>query len=375
MMKRDYYEVLNVSKTSSNDEIKSAYRKLALKYHPDRNKSSEAEEKFKEISEAYAVLSDREKRTRYDTYGHVGTEEVFRGSEDNFAEIFKDMGFGGVGDIFEQIFGGMGGNSRNRNDPFGFGSRGGGRRIRGRDLLYDVDMTLEDVLKGIKREIEIPSIENCPTCSGTGASPGTSAKKCTTCNGQGQTRRVYNQNQFSTFISLETCNTCQGEGKIIEKPCSVCKGNGKINKNNHIAIDIPSGVEDGTTLRMSGKGEHIQGGVDGDLIIRVRVLPHDIFKVLDDGDLICNFDVSFIDLILGCETRVMTLDGSEKLKIPSGTKANHIFKIKGKGLPRYGKFGRGNQYVKIEVKLPDKINEKQKNLLKDLAKEFKNDDL
>jgi len=374
-MKRDYYEVLNVSKTSSNDEIKSAYRKLALKYHPDRNKSSEAEEKFKEISEAYAVLSDREKRTRYDTYGHVGTEEVFRGSEDNFAEIFKDMGFGGVGDIFEQIFGGMGGNSRNRNDPFGFGSRGGGRRIRGRDLLYDVDMTLEDVLKGIKREIEIPSIENCPTCSGTGASPGTSAKKCTTCNGQGQTRRVYNQNQFSTFISLETCNTCQGEGKIIEKPCSVCKGNGKINKNNHIAIDIPSGVEDGTTLRMSGKGEHIQGGVDGDLIIRVRVLPHDIFKVLDDGDLICNFDVSFIDLILGCETRVMTLDGSEKLKIPSGTKANHIFKIKGKGLPRYGKFGRGNQYVKIEVKLPDKINEKQKNLLKDLAKEFKNDDL
>ncbi|HEY6535853.1 MAG TPA: molecular chaperone DnaJ [Candidatus Nitrosocosmicus sp.] len=375
MMKRDYYEVLNVSKTSSNDEIKSAYRKLALKYHPDRNKSSEAEEKFKEISEAYAVLSDREKRTRYDTYGHVGTEEVFRGSEDNFAEIFKDMGFGGVGDIFEQIFGGMGGNSRNRNDPFGFGSRGGGRRIRGRDLLYDVDMTLEDVLKGIKREIEIPSIENCPTCSGTGASPGTSAKKCTTCNGQGQTRRVYNQNQFSTFISLETCNTCQGEGKIIEKPCSVCKGNGKINKNNHISIDIPSGVEDGTTLRMSGKGEHIQGGVDGDLIIRVRVLPHDIFKVLDDGDLICNFDVSFIDLILGCETRVVTLDGSEKLKIPSGTKANHIFKIKGKGLPRYGKFGRGNQYVKIEVKLPDKINEKQKNLLKDLAKEFKNDDL
>ncbi len=374
-MKRDYYEVLNVPKTSSNDEIKSAYRTLALKYHPDRNKSPEAEEKFKEISEAYAVLSDREKRTRYDTYGHVGTEEVFRGSEDNFAEIFKDMGFGGVGDIFEQIFGGMGGNSRNRNDPFGFGSRGGGRRIRGRDLLYDVDMTLEDVLKGIKREIEIPSIENCSTCSGTGASPGTSVKKCTTCNGQGQTRRIYNQNQFSTFISLETCNTCHGEGKIIEKPCSVCKGNGKINKNNHINIDIPSGVEDGTTLRMSGKGEHIQGGVDGDLIIRVHVLPHDIFKVLDDGDLMCNFEVSFIDLILGCETRVMTLDGSEKLKIPSGTKANHIFKIKGKGLPRYGKFGRGNQYVKIEVKLPDKINEKQKNLLKDLAKEFKKDDL
>ena len=372
MTKRDYYEILNVQRTASRDEIKSAYRKLALKFHPDRNKSSEAEEKFKEISEAYAVLSDQEKRKRYDTYGHVGTEEVFRGSEDNFAEIFKDMGFGGVGDIFEQIFGRMGGGGRgNRNDPFGFGSRNNDRRIRGRDLLYDVDMTLEDVLKGIKQEIQIPSIENCSSCSGTGASPGTSPKKCVTCNGQGQTRRVYNQNQFSTFISLETCNTCHGEGKIIEKPCSVCKGNGKINKTNTVNIDIPPGVEDGTTLRLSGKGEHIQGGVNGDLLIRIHVLPHDLFKVLDDGDLICNFEVSFIDMILGVETRVPTLDGNEKLKIPSGTKANSIFKIKGKGFPRYGKFGRGNQYVKVEVKLPDKINDKQKNLLKDLAKEFK----
>jgi molecular chaperone DnaJ len=376
MTKRDYYEILNVQRTAAKDDIKSAYRKLALKYHPDRNKSSEAEEKFKEISEAYAVLSDQEKRTRYDTYGHVGTEEVFRGSEDNFAEIFKDMGFGGVGDIFEQIFGRMGGGGgsfggRNRNDPFGFNSRNNDRRIRGRDLLYDVDMTLEDVLKGTKQEIQIPSIENCSSCSGTGASPGTSPKKCVTCNGQGQTRRVYNQNQFSTFISLETCNTCHGEGKIIEKPCNVCKGNGKINKTNTVNIEIPSGVEDGTTLRLAGKGEHIQGGVNGDLLIRIHVLPHDLFKVLDDGDLVYNFDVSFIDMILGTETHVPTLDGAEKLKIPSCTKANSVFKIKGKGLPRYGKFGRGNQYVKIEVKLPDKINDKQKNLLKDLAKEFK----
>ncbi|HEX5518952.1 MAG TPA: molecular chaperone DnaJ [Candidatus Nitrosocosmicus sp.] len=371
MSKRDYYEVLNVSRTASGDEIKSAYRKLALKYHPDRNKSSEAEEKFKEISEAYAVLSDQEKRKRYDTYGHVGTEEVFRGSEDNFAEIFKDMGFGGVGDIFEQIFGRMGGAGGGRGDPFGFGSRSGDRRIRGRDLLYDVDMTLEDVLKGTKQEIQIPSIENCTTCSGTGASPGTSPKKCPTCNGQGQTRRVYNQNQFSTFISLETCNTCHGEGRIIEKPCNVCKGNGKINSTNTVKVDVPPGVEDGTTLRLSGKGEHIQGGVNGDLLVRIHVLPHNLFKVLDEGDLVCNVDVSFIDMILGTEIRVPTLDGNEKLKIPTCTKANSVFKIKGKGLPRYGRFGRGNQYVKVEVQLPDKINDKQKNLLKDLAKEFK----
>ena len=375
MSKRDYYEILNVPKTASNDEIKSTYRKLALKYHPDRNKSPEAEEKFKEISEAYAVLSDQEKRKRYDTFGHVGAEEVFRGSEDNFAEIFKDMGFGGVGDIFEQIFGRMGGGGGgSRSDPFGFGSRNSDRRIRGRDLLYDVEMTLENVLKGIKQQIQIPSIENCSTCSGTGASPGTSPKKCITCNGQGQTRRVYNQNQFSTFISLETCNTCHGEGKIIEKPCYVCKGNGKINKTNTINIDIPPGVEDGTTLRLSGKGEHIQGGVNGDLLIRVHVLPHNIFKVMDEGDLMCNFDVSFIDMILGTEVPIPTLDGTEKLKIPSCTKANSIFKIKGKGLPRYGRFGRGNQYVKVEVNLPDKINDKQKNILKDLAKEFKKDE-
>ena len=377
MSKKDYYDVLGVQKTVTKDELKSVYRKLALKYHPDRNKSPEAEEKFKEISEAYAVLSDQEKRKRYDTYGHVGNEEVFRGSEDNFAEIFKDIGFGNVGDIFEQIFGRMGGAGGGgfNNDPFSFNSRTSNRRQRGRDLLYDVDMTLEEVVKGKKEEIQIPTIEDCSVCSGTGASPGTSPKICPTCNGQGQTRRVYNQNQFSTFISLDTCNTCHGEGKIIEKPCNTCHGNGKVRKTNNLKIDIPSGVEDGVTLRISGKGESIQGGMNGDLLVRVHVLPHQLFKVLDDGDLMYNYDVSFIDLILGTETRIPTIDGTEKLKIPACTKANAVFKIKGKGLPRYGKFGRGSQYVKIEVKLPDKINDIQKSLLKDLSNEFKKNEL
>ena len=377
MSKKDYYDVLGVQKTVTKDELKSVYRKLALKYHPDRNKSPEAEEKFKEISEAYAVLSDQEKRKRYDTYGHVGNEEVFRGSEDNFAEIFKDIGFGNVGDIFEQIFGRMGGGRGGgfNNDPFSFNSRTSNRRQRGRDLLYDIDMTLEEVVKGKKEEIQIPTIEDCSVCSGTGASPGTSTRICPTCNGQGQTRRVYNQNQFSTFISLDTCNTCHGEGKIIEKPCNTCHGNGKVRKTNNLKIDIPSGVEDGVTLRISGKGENIQGGMNGDLLVRVHVLPHQLFKVLDDGDLMYNYDVSFIDLILGTETRIPTIDGTEKLKIPACTKANAVFKIKGKGLPRYGKFGRGSQYVKIEVKLPDKINDIQKSLLKDLSNEFKKNEL
>src|ERR1044072_1922025 len=377
MSKKDYYDVLGVQKTVTKDELKSVYRKLALKYHPDRNKSPEAEEKFKEISEAYAVLSDQEKRKRYDTYGHVGNEEVFRGSEDNFAEIFKDIGFGNVGDIFEQIFGRMGGGRGGgfNSDPFSFNSRTSNRRIRGRDLLYDVEMTLEEVAKGRKEEIQIPTIEDCSVCSGTGASPGTSPRICPTCNGQGQTRRVYNQNQFSTFISLDTCNTCHGEGKIIEKPCNTCHGNGKVRKTNNIKIDIPSGVEDGVTLRIPGKGENVQGGMNGDLLVRVHVLPHQLFKVLDDGDLMYNYDVSFIDLILGTETRIPTIDGTEKLKIPACTKANAVFKIKGKGLPRYGKFGRGSQYIKIEVKLPDKINDIQKNLLKDLSREFKKNEL
>ena len=369
MSKRDYYDVLGVQKAVTKDELKSAYRKLALKYHPDRNKSPEAEEKFKEISEAYAVLSDQEKRKRYDTYGHVGNEEVFRGSEDNFAEIFKDIGFGNVGDIFEQIFGRMGGGGGGfNNDPFSFNSRTSNRRRRGRDLLYDVNMTLEEVVKGKKEEIQIPTIEDCSVCSGTGASPGTSPKICPTCNGQGQTRRVYNQNQFSTFISLDTCNTCHGEGKILEKPCNTCHGNGKVRKTNNLKIDIPSGVEDGVTLRISGKGESIQGGMNGDLLVRVHVLPHQLFKVLDDGDLMYNYDISFIDLILGTETRVPTIDGTEKLKIPACTKSNAVFKIKGKGLPRYGKFGRGSQYVKIEVKLPDKINDSPKKSIKRFIK-------
>ena len=268
-----------------------------------------------------------------------------------------------------------GGGGGFNNDPFSFNSRTSNRRRRGRDLLYDVNMTLEEVVKGKKEEIQIPTIEDCSVCSGTGASPGTSPKICPTCNGQGQTRRVYNQNQFSTFISLDTCNTCHGEGKILEKPCNTCHGNGKVRKTNNLKIDIPSGVEDGVTLRISGKGESIQGGMNGDLLVRVHVLPHQLFKVLDDGDLMYNYDVSFIDLILGTETRVPTIDGTEKLKIPACTKANAVFKIKGKGLPRYGKFGRGSQYVKIEVKLPDKINDTQKNLLKDLSKEFKKNEL
>src|ERR687885_59066 len=270
--KRDYYDVLGISKDASKEDIKNVYRKLALQYHPDRNKSSGAEEKFKEISEAYAVLSDDEKRKRYDTYGHVGSEEVFRGSEANFDEIFKDMGFGGFRDIFEQIFGnrtGYGG--VNAGDPFGFGFSFGGGRRKGQDLVYDVELSFEEVLRGRKDELELPKLVKCSSCSGTGAAAGTKPRKCTVCDGQGQTRRIYSQNRFSTFVSLEPCRTCQGQGEIIDKPCNTCGGSGNVKKNKKIRLEIPPGVEEGMTLQLRGEGQPSESGPPGDLLARINI--------------------------------------------------------------------------------------------------------
>jgi molecular chaperone DnaJ len=374
MSKRDYYEVLGVPKAAKTDDIKSAYRKLALQYHPDRNKSAGAEERFKEISEAYAVLSDEEKRKRYDTYGHVGTEDAFRGSEANFDEVFKDIGFGGFRDIFEQIFGGRGGfgGMGGGGDPFGFGFNfGGGARRKGRDVLYDVDLSLEEVLKGRKDEIELPKLEKCSNCSGSGAAPGTKRRKCSVCNGQGQTRRVYSQNRFSTFVSLEPCQTCRGQGEIIDKPCTFCNGTGKIRKNKKIKLEIPAGVEDGMTLQLRGEGEPTETGSPGDLLIRVHVKPHSQFVRLEDGNLLHNLNLHYTDLALGTELRVPTLDGSEKVKIPAGTQPNTILKIKGKGLPHYGNYSKGDQLVRVNIKVPTSLNEVQKSLLKELDKQLK----
>jgi molecular chaperone DnaJ len=372
--KRDYYEVLGIQRSANKEDIKNSYRKLALQYHPDRNKSPGAEEKFKEISEAYAVLSDDEKRKRYDTYGHVGAEEVFRGSEANFDEVFKDMGFGGFRDIFEQIFGGggRGGFGSARNDPFGFGFSFGGGRKKGRDIIYDVELSLEEVLKGRKDEIELPKLEKCSNCGGSGSAPGTKPRKCSVCNGQGQTRRVYSQNRFSTFVSLEPCRTCQGQGEIIDKPCTVCSGSGRFKKNKKLKLEIPAGVEDGMTLQLQGEGEPSENGIAGDLLIRVHVRPHSIFERLEDGHLLYNLNLKFTDLALGTDVKVPTLDGHEKLRIPQGTQPNTILNIRGKGLPHYGNYGKGDQLVRINVKIPTKLNDRQKLLLKELDKEFRN---
>ena len=362
---------LRYSKNSEKGDIKNAYRKLALQYHPDRNKSPGAEERFKEISEAYAVLSDEDKRKRYDTYGHVGSEEVFRGSEANFEEIFKDMGFGGVRDIFEQFFGSRGGFTRGSSDPFGFGFNFGSGRQKGRDILYDIDLSLEDVLRGKKDEIELPKMDSCTNCNGTGAAPGTKPRRCTVCNGQGQTRRVYSQNRFSTFVSLEPCRTCRGEGEIIERPCVTCNGSGNIRTTKKLRLEIPRGVEDGMTLQMQGEGEPTENGVPGDLLIRTHVRQHPEFQRLEDGHVLTNQNLSFTDLALGTEIRVPTLEGLEKVKISPGTQPNSIIKLKGKGLPRYGGYGRGDELVRINVRVPTKINDTQKALLKELDRELR----
>jgi molecular chaperone DnaJ len=371
--KRDYYEVLEIQKNASKDDIKNSYRKLALKFHPDRNKAPGAEEKFKEISEAYAVLSDDEKRKRYDTYGHVGADDAFRGSEANFEEVFKDMGFGGFAKtIFEQMFGGRGGGGGfEGSDPFGgFSFNIGGNRRKGRDVLYDMELSLEDVLEGKKDEIELPKFEKCNSCDGTGAARGTKPRTCNTCNGQGQTRRVYNQNRFSTFISLEPCQVCNGKGQVIDKPCNSCLGSGKIKQNKKIKVNIPAGVEDGMTLQLTGEGEYSEQGPPGDLLIRLHVLPHNLFERLDDGHVLYNLDLDYPSLVLGTEIKIPTLHGHEKLKISAGTQANTILKIKGKGLPRYGMYGKGDQLVRVQVKIPNNITEKQRLLLKELNKEF-----
>jgi molecular chaperone DnaJ len=366
--KRDYYEILGVQKGASKEDIKGAYRKLALQYHPDRNKDKAAEEKFKEISEAYAVLSDDDKRKRYDTYGHVGPEEVFRGSEANFEEIFRDMGFGGFRDIFEQFFGAGRRGGFFGEDLFGFG----GRR-KGRDIIYDMELTLEDVLRGRKEEVDVPRMGRCDTCSGTGAAPGTKPRRCTVCDGHGQTRRVYNQNRFSTFVTMEPCRTCQGRGQIIERPCGNCKGTGRAKQVKRIKLEIPPGVEDGMAYQMRGEGEMSESGIPGDLVVRLQVKTDPKFERLENGDLLYNLDVKFTDLALGAELRVPTLEGMEKIKIQQGTGANAILKIKGKGLPRYGRSGRGDQLVRINVKVPGRLSDRQKSLLKELDRELDED--
>ncbi len=358
--KRDYYEVLGVSKGSSKDEIKDAYRKLALQYHPDRNKSPDAEEKFKEISEAYAVLSDDEKRRQYDMLGHAGfdqrytTEDIFRGAD--FESIFRDLGFGfDLGDLFGSFFGGRGFREE--------------RIRRGRDIGYDVEITLEEAARGAEKEIEIPRVEKCDVCGGTGASPGTSPKTCPRCGGTGQLQDAQ-RNRFSVFVRVTPCPTCRGKGVIIDSPCRTCRGTGRVRRERTISVKIPPGIDEGQQIRLQGEGEASPDeGSTGDLYILVHLAPHRYFE-RDGDDLLYRLVVGFPQAALGAEVEVPTLEGNASMRIPSGTQPGDVIKLRGRGVPRLRDYGKGDLLVRVYVTVPEKLTQRQRALLEELAKEF-----
>lgn len=350
MAKKDYYEVLGLQKGASDDEIKKAFRKLAIKYHPDKNKgNSEAEEKFKEINEAYQVLSDPQKKANYDQFGNADfSGGGFDGS--GFGG-FDFSGMGGFGDIFDTIFGGGGGSSRRRNGP-----------VQGDDLEYQLNLSFEEAVFGVEKEISITRNEQCESCHGSGAEAGTSAKTCPQCGGSGQVR-VQRQTQLGNFVSTTTCNKCGGSGKIIEKPCHTCNGKGSVRKNRKITVKIPAGVDTGNVLPLRGQGEHGKnGGPPGDLYIRIRVAPSKKFK-RKGNDIYIDMHISMAKAALGTEIKVATVDGDVKYDIPAGTQSETLFRLKGKGVPRVNSNGRGDQYVKIIVDIPKNLNDKQKEAL------------
>jgi molecular chaperone DnaJ len=362
--KRDYYEVLGVSRNASKDEIKDAYRKLAMQFHPDRNKAPEAEEKFKEISEAYAVLSDDQKRQQYDTLGHAGfdqrysPEDIFRGAD--FESIFRDIGFGSFGDIFRTIFGG------------GFGGGFGERINRGQDLVYDLEITLEEAATGTEKEIEIPRTEKCEVCGGSGAAPGTSPTTCPKCGGAGKIRQM-RRSSFATFVQVTPCPQCRGKGVLIDSPCPNCRGTGLFRKRRKITVKVPVGIDEGYQLRLRGEGEAApNGGEPGDLYVLVHIKRHEQF-MREGDDLWHVLVIGYPQAALGAEVSVPTLDGSTTLKIKPGTQAGETIRLRGKGMPRFRGYGKGDLLVRVAISIPEKLTSKQRALLEQLAEEFNQD--
>jgi len=348
--KRDYYEVLGVSRTATDVEIKSAYRKLALKYHPDRNPGDHAaEEKFKESAEAYSVLADGDKRHLYDRYGHAGLGGAATGGFDPTVFTgFEDI-LGGLGDIF-----GLG-------DVFGGGRRRGGVQ-RGADLRYDLEISFDEAAKGTETSVQIPRLESCETCSGSGAAPGSKATTCPQCQGRGQLR--YQQGFFTV---ARTCGQCRGTGSVIAKPCTTCKGAGRVQKERKLTVRVPAGIATGQRLRLSGEGEAGgPGGPAGDLYVVIHVQEHPFFQ-RDGNDLYCEVPLNFPTLALGGEIRIPTLEGEEPFKVPEGTGSGQSFRLRGRGMPDVSGRGRGDLFVTVKVITPKKLSKDQKKLLEQLA--------
>ncbi len=350
MSKRDYYEVLGVSRSASEVELKAAYRKLALQYHPDRNPDDhEAEERFKEASEAYAVLQDPAKRRAYDQFGFAGVGATGGPAGFDFGD------FGGFGDVFNDLFGDL------------FGARPGGRRGRGQrgaDLRYNLEIELSDVLEGLEAEVRIPKMRPCGTCGGSGARPGTSPERCGRCHGSGQ---VVLQQGF--FRISRPCDQCSGAGEIVRERCSDCRGSGRLEGEQKIKVRVPPGVDDGTRLRLSGEGEAgISGGPPGDLYVVISVKPHPLFA-REGPDVHCEVPISFVQAALGDEIDVPTLEGRVKLKIPEGTHSGKVMRLRGKGAPTLRSAARGDQLVHVFVETPTRLTKRQRELLEELAAE------
>ena len=344
MSKRDCYEVLGVSRDATEREVKKAYKRLAMKYHPDRTKGDEAlEEKFKEVKEAYEILNDPNKKAAFDQYGHDGVNQQSQGGGGG------GFGGGGFDDIFGDIFGG------------GRGGRGGAQRAQqGSDLRYNMELTLEEAVKGISKEIEIPTLVHCEQCNGSGAKKGTDAKTCGTCHGQGQV-----QMRQGFFAVNQTCPTCRGKGKIITDPCGKCHGEGRYERSKTLSVKIPAGVDTGDRIRLSGEGEAGEHGAPaGDLYVQMNVRPHDVFE-RDGNDLYCEVPISFTEAALGGEIEVPTLDGRVKLKIPAETQTGRMFRMRNKGVKSVRSHSTGDLMCKVTVETPVKLSSKQRELLKE----------
>lgn len=365
--KRDYYEVLGVDKNASEDEIKKAYRKLAKKYHPDLNPGDkEAEEKFKEANEAYEVLSDAEKKAKYDRFGHAGVDPNYGAGGAGYGGGFNGQGFDfDLGDIFSNIFGGGFGGS-------GFGGGNPNAPQRGSDTQTSVTISFEEAAKGCEREVQFSRIEVCDECHGSGAAPGSSPKTCPECNGRGQVTSQQ-RTPFGVIQTQKACSRCGGKGTIIDNPCKKCRGAGRIRKPVKITVKIPAGIDDRQIINARGQGNKgINGGPAGDLRVAVNVRPHPIFE-RDGYNVWVEMHISFAAAALGCALQVPTLDGKVQYNVPAGTQSGDVFKLKGKGIQSLNNRGRGDELVRVIVDVPRNLNEKQKQLLRELDEALGNE--
>ncbi len=361
MTKRDYYEILGVSRSASKDDLKKAYRKLAMQYHPDRNPGNkEAEEKFKEAAEAYEILNNDEKRARYDRYGHEGVRGSGFGSQ-GFSDIndifshFSDI-FGGGSSIFDDFFGTSSGRGRQR--------RGSG--VPGSDLRVNLKLTLEEIAEGVSKKIKIKKQVTCDKCKGTGAESGTSKKTCPICHGSGEIKTV-SRSVFGQFVNIQPCNNCNGEGEVVDTPCKKCLGDGRYSDEVTVNIDVPAGVHEGSYMTLRGEGNAgKRGGSAGDIIVVFKEQEHEYF-VREEDDIIYDLTISFPEAVLGTEVDVPTLNGKARLKIDPGTPPGKLLKMRDKGIKHLNHSGHGDQIVRITIDVPKKLNTKEKDLLKELA--------